>query len=206
MSKLDVKTYSYYLNYRPFEKWVYVENIFSEKEIEKIIEISKNKDLCLIKTADVSEKNLLNNNIRRSSVSIIRSDLPELHWIFNKITESINYINLNFFQFDLENIELLQITKYDFKNKGKYAKHIDTHYLNNSASQIRKLSFTIQLSDEKSYKGGELLLHTGENPTKIDKKKGMCTFFPSYTLHEVTPVTKGERFSLVGWVLGPRFK
>jgi len=31
-------------------------------------------------------------------------------------------------------------------------------------------------------------------------------FFPSYTLHEVTPVTKGTRYTLVGWVHGPAFK
>ena len=30
--------------------------------------------------------------------------------------------------------------------------------------------------------------------------------FPSYSLYEVTPVTKGERYSLVGWITGPQFK
>ena len=30
--------------------------------------------------------------------------------------------------------------------------------------------------------------------------------FPSTMLHEVTPVTRGVRRSLVGWVLGPRLK
>ena len=56
------------------------------------------------------------------------------------------------------------------------------------------------------YEGGELLLHTGENPERPMKKQGMGVFFPGYTLHEVTPVTKGKRYSLVAWVLGPKFK
>jgi predicted 2-oxoglutarate/Fe(II)-dependent dioxygenase YbiX len=30
--------------------------------------------------------------------------------------------------------------------------------------------------------------------------------FPSYVLHEVTPVTKGERNSLVAWISGDNFK
>ena len=30
--------------------------------------------------------------------------------------------------------------------------------------------------------------------------------FPSYVLHEVTPVTKGERYSLVAWLTGKPFK
>lgn len=205
MSKLEVKTYSYYLNAVPNENWAYTENIFNDEEIKKIIEISKNKDLCLIKKGTIGIKDNF-KKIRNSDVSFIRSDVSSLHWIFEKITQHINFVNEKYFKFNLNNIELLQVTKYDSKYKGKYGKHVDTHYLNNSVSEIRKLSFTIQLSDEKSYEGGDLLIHTEEIPTKINRKKGMCTFFPSYTLHEVTPVVKGERHSLVGWVLGPKFK
>ncbi len=40
----------------------------------------------------------------------------------------------------------------------------------------------------------------------MDKKQGTLIVFPSYTLHEVTPVTKGERNSLVTWVTGKPFK
>lgn len=70
----------------------------------------------------------------------------------------------------------------------------------------RKLSMVIQLSDPSEYEGGELLLHLGNNPTRIERKKGLAVFFPSYILHEVTPVTKGERYSLVAWVHGKPFK
>ena len=38
------------------------------------------------------------------------------------------------------------------------------------------------------------------------KQIGDLVVFPSYVLHEVTPVTKGERNSLVCWVTGPSFK
>jgi PKHD-type hydroxylase len=73
-------------------------------------------------------------------------------------------------------------------------------------SQIRKLSLTIQLSDPFSYNGGELHLFTGNEPTIIPKEQGKLISFPSYVLHEVTPVTKGERYSLVAWITGPQFK
>jgi len=38
------------------------------------------------------------------------------------------------------------------------------------------------------------------------KEQGTLILFPSYTLHEVKPITKGERNSLVSWVTGKQFK
>ena len=40
----------------------------------------------------------------------------------------------------------------------------------------------------------------------MDKTQGTLIMFPSYVLHEVTPVTKGTRNSLVTWVTGKQFK
>jgi PKHD-type hydroxylase len=70
----------------------------------------------------------------------------------------------------------------------------------------RKLSFTIQLSEEKSYKGGSLCMYNSGDPDFAPKEIGTFVAFPSWLLHEVTPVIEGERYSLVGWVNGPRFK
>ena len=38
------------------------------------------------------------------------------------------------------------------------------------------------------------------------RDQGYVAVFPSYVLHEVTPVTKGTRYSLVSWVTGKSFK
>jgi PKHD-type hydroxylase len=38
------------------------------------------------------------------------------------------------------------------------------------------------------------------------KKKGSVILFPSFTMHRVTPVTKGVRRSLVLWVGGEAYK
>ena len=68
------------------------------------------------------------------------------------------------------------------------------------------MSLSVQLSDPKDYKGGDLILHTSENKTVMSKEQGMLILFPSYTLHEVKKITKGERNSLVGWITGDPFK
>ena len=51
---------------------------------------------------------------------------------------------------------------------------------------------------------------TGKLPTKNDpgvlKVRGSVNYFPSYMLHEVTPLERGTRYALVGWVNGPAFK
>jgi PKHD-type hydroxylase len=70
----------------------------------------------------------------------------------------------------------------------------------------RKLSFSLLLSDDDAYEGGDLLIHIGEKPQHTKRKKGTIIFFPSYMLHEVTEVTKGTRQALVGWVTGPAFR
>ena len=98
----------------------------------------------------------------------------------------------------------LQFTFYDGNEEGCYKSHIDP--LNWTNPHNRKLSFVLQLSDPSEYEGGELKLYNAYEPTTIKREKGLIVFFPSYTLHEVTPVTKGERYTLVGWVHGPAFK
>ena len=45
-----------------------------------------------------------------------------------------------------------------------------------------------------------------EQVALMKKEQGTLILFPSYVLHEVKPVTKGERNSLVSWVTGKQFK
>ena len=80
-----------------------------------------------------------------------------------------------------------------------------------SNGKIRKLSVTVTLSDPKEYKGGEFQLtelDPRENRTyiTIPKKKNSIVVFHSNDWHRVKPVTEGVRYSLVGWVLGPKWK
>ena len=35
--------------------------------------------------------------------------------------------------------------------------------------------------------------------------EGSIVVFPSFSWHQVTPVTKGTRYSLVAWFVGPPF-
>jgi len=49
-------------------------------------------------------------------------------------------------------------------------------------------------------------LYNDDKGELMDKTQGTLILFPSYVLHEVMPVTKGTRNSLVTWVTGKQFK
>jgi PKHD-type hydroxylase len=109
----------------------------------------------------------------------------------------------SFFDFELTGLfEQLQFTVYE-----EAGSHYDWH-LDKMLSDLppRKLSLVLQLSDPEEYTGGDLELFVSSNPIKIERKRGLLTAFPSFTLHRVTPVTSGIRKSLVAWVGGPKFK
>ncbi len=78
--------------------------------------------------------------------------------------------------------------------------------------KIRKLSVTLSLNNPSEYEGGDLQFDLGPHRpvqyhtcTEI-RPKGSIVVFPSHVHHQVTPITRGTRYSLVCWNLGPPFK
>ena len=71
---------------------------------------------------------------------------------------------------------------------------------------------TVNLTDSKDYEGGDLKFDFGPHSKnqyhtcEEIRPKGSIIVFPSYVYHQVTPVTKGTRYSLVMWSTGKPFK
>jgi len=169
-------------------------NAFSKEECQTIIQIAKHKGLVKGKTRGESD-------VRDSKISWLYP-IDKMEWVYRRVTDITLNLNERFFKFDLFGIsEGFQFTNYEAPS-GKYGKHVD-RTIN---IPVRKLSISIQLTDPEEYEGGELKLYNGEEETVMSKAQGTLIIFPSYTLHEVTPVTKGERNSLVTWVTGKSFK
>lgn len=173
---------------------------FSDEECKKIIEYgnSLEKETAAIGSGNEGKNN---KNIRDSDISWI-TPTEEIGWLFEKLRHIIIGANKECFGFELYGFyEAIQFTRYEAPS-GKYNKHIDT----GPGKITRKLSVTVQLSDSDDYEGGDLLIYDGPRGMSGDKKRGTITIFPSFMLHEVTPVTKGTRYSLVTWIGGPAFK
>jgi PKHD-type hydroxylase len=182
----------------PVNPWAYWEKAFTLEECQKIIEYAEQYEKTIGKTNATNEEN---NKYRDSEVVWI-SPSEEINWVFRRLTDVITKLNEDYFKFDLMGFtEALQFTEYTAPT-GSYGKHVDSMY----DHFIRKLSLSVQLSDPKDYEGGELQLHLDPHPTVMKKEQGTILCFPSYVLHEVKPVTKGKRYSLVGWVTGKPFK
>ena len=181
-------------NYIPL--YCYIKKVFTQDEC-KIISSIKNK-IELKKGVVKNQKEF--QKIRKSDVYWLENN-EEYSWVYDKINDCIQELNNKYFKFNIDSMEFIQFTNYKAPS-GKYGKHIDciTDHV------VRKLSFVVQITDPKKYKGGDLCLYDGEQPQKMNKDQGDFICFPSYVLHEVEPITKGERNSLVGWVGGENFK
>lgn len=175
--------------------WAYWDKAFTKEECEKIIAIGNDRTQQQATTRSGVDK------VRKSEVAwLYPSD--DLDWAYRRLTDIIMSLNERFFKFDLFGAtEGFQFTKYVAPG-GKYGKHIDSA----TGTMIRKLSFTLQLSEPDSYKGGDLCLYFGDKPEVMKREQGFVALFPSYVLHEVKPVTHGTRYSLVSWITGNPFK
>ena len=78
-----------------------------------------------------------------------------------------------------------------------YGRHIDNPFMSSGRSD---LSFTISLSHQDSYEGGELLIETINSDNKFKLNAGEIIIYPSTYLHSVEEIKKGERIVCVGWI------
>jgi len=111
------------------------------------------------------------------------------------VTEANKEFNYNLTGM-IENCALLQ---YSAPSHG-YDWHVD---IANGTESLRKISIIINLNDE--YEGGEFQMFS-DGMSSISFKKGDVIAFSSFLPHRITPITKGERWSLVAWVSGPCFQ
>ena len=90
---------------------------------------------------------------------------------------------------------------------GNYSDGRAQDFVNENLELVRKLSFVVQLSNPEDYEGGNLQLLAEDGKSYFaPRQRGTIVIFDSRTQHRVLKVTKGQRKSLVGWVVGPRWK
>ena len=176
------------------------ENGFTDEEIEKIKEYAKTlvPNTALVHKGEGPPP----EHIRKTKVSWI-GNTPDTSWLYERMADVASKLNAQFYNFDLYGfLEDMQFTIYE-ETESHYAWHID---MGDNSKAPRKLSMVLQLSDPSEYEGGELQVRTKAEPETVNKQKGLITVFPAYTLHRVTPITKGSRYSLVVWACGPALK
>ena len=178
------------------EPYAWMADVFSDDELNQLQTRARDAN----NPAKVGNKEI-NLDIRRSNIEWLQNS-RENAWVFEKLAHVAGWVNTRYYHFDLAGFgEELQLTHYDQSDHGMYGWHQD---FNGAIS--RKLSLVVQLSDPSEYEGGNLEILDGGNPIVVRKQRGLVAAFPSFSLHQVTPVVRGTRQSLVAWVSGPAFK
>ncbi|MEB3316678.1 MAG: Fe2+-dependent dioxygenase [Cyanobacteriota bacterium] len=78
-----------------------------------------------------------------------------------------------------------------------YGRHLDNAWMSGGRAD---LSFTLALTGPGDYAGGDLLLENPAGEERIRLRAGHAIVYPSTRLHQVEPVSRGERLVAVGWI------
>lgn len=153
--------------------------------------------------------------------------IPTSHWVGGFLWHYVMRANRENFRYDLRNIdgESLQFTKYSEgqyygwhndagigglykpQSMGNHMEGIQSDFIMENSELVRKLSFVLQLSDPEDYEGGNLqILDETGKCYFAPRQRGTMVLFDSRNSHRVLKVTKGIRKSIVGWVVGPRWR
>jgi len=184
--------------------YVIIPGNFTEKELKGILKYAQEKGNYENAKIGNTSKGETQKGIRQTDIWFFKHNKLK-----NKIEKLIAETNNKLWKLNIDACEFFQLGVY--RKGGHYSWHQDTYQQDTKA--YRKLSFSMVLNSEKEYKGGDFqicsrLSREGKplikTVKKIKQNPGDIVLFLSSTSQRVTPVTEGERISLVGWVWGPR--
>ena len=189
----------YPLPRRPENQFMIKHDYFSLEELQRIFEDQEDIPPWTGNTVDNRV-----DGVRECEVKSLPWN-EKFDWLYEKIITDIVGVNHSNFGYTLTGLELIQFIKYEENSVG-YIPHKDCDKPKDDlAPNIRrKLSVSIQLSDEEEYDGGELLLDCDSAHRQVFSKKiGSIVIFDSKLDHQVLPISRGTRYSLVVWFCGP---
>lgn len=193
---------------------------------EDIVDIIE-RDLKVKFDSDMADSKLAGDALNKEKRNSKNAWVPTNHWLGGFMWHYIERANRENFLYDLRCIdgESMQYTQYDegqfygwhndaglanqYKpvSVGNRQEGLAQDFLNENTELVRKLSFVLQLSEPSDYEGGNLQLLDEVGKTYFaPRKRGTVILFDSRTQHRVLKVTKGQRKSIVGWTVGPRWK
>ena len=176
-----------------YNDYWYWEKEIPHKTCKKLIKLGKGK----WNSATTLDKSL--DNIRKSDIVWTKEQ-----WVYDLISPYMFIANEQAgWKYNIVAAADCQITRYT--KDGFYNWHMDgmgSHSELQDDGNTRKLSMSIILNSD--YEGGDFEMRGLEN--KVPRlEKGSIIVFPSFIEHRVAPVTKGIRYSLVVWFVGPPY-
>lgn len=90
-----------------------------------------------------------------------------------------------------------------YQDGGHYGTHSDAALMRLPEANLTirsDLSATLFLSDPHEYDGGELVIEQQFGAQAVKLSAGDMVLYPSSSLHQVTPVTRGQRICAITWM------
>jgi len=168
---------------------------FCDKLIQEYSKPEVEKELPFIGEGRDLERNI-NLDIR----NVQRLQLPLYAGIGATLTAIGLNVNHDIWKYDITHSNQSEFLMYDVK--GKYETHVDTFH--QRTNETRKLTVLVFLNDD--FEGGKFYIANSHERMYPEQSKGTVLIFPSFMPHGVEPITKGVRYSIVTWMVGPYFK
>jgi len=142
------------------------------------------------------------NEIRRTKCREL-DDRDAHTWLYEIITRVFTSANEQM-RYDIAPAmnDPIEILRYDADDEGFFVWHADTMPFD----MTRKMSVVVPLSDPQEFEGGKLQFLQNGAMAEVLQEPGRPVVFPSWLIHQVTPITGGRRYSLVAWIRGPNWR
>lgn len=128
-------------------------------------------------------------------------DLPLTHELSDQVMKSV-WANSLFISAALPHLMIPPLFN-RYESSQSFGYHVDNsiRLIRGTNQHIRTdLSCTLFLSDPEEYEGGELIIEDTYGYHEVKLPAGDLILYPSTSLHQVTPVTKGCRTASFFWV------
>ncbi|MEM9164005.1 MAG: Fe2+-dependent dioxygenase [Cyanobacteria bacterium P01_F01_bin.4] len=169
---------------------VEIPNVFTQEEVNEILDkLSKAEFIDGKKTAGWNARGVKNNQQLKGSDPHATALKDRVKTVLSK--------NL-LFQSTVrpKSIHTILFSRYEVGMS--YGKHTDNAMM--AGTWRSDVSFTIFLTPPEVYEGGELIIEGPSRQQTYRLDAGYAIAYPSSTLHQVAPITKGSRWAIVGWV------
>lgn len=179
-----------------FDDCYLARDVVSEAFCEKLIQEYSKPEVDKLPPSIGGGEGTINLDIR----NVQRLQLPLYAGIGATLTAIGLNVNHQVWKYDITHSNQSEFLMYDVN--GKYETHVDTFH--NRSDEVRKLTVIVILNDD--FEGGKFYIQNSHERMYPEQKKGTVLVFPSFMPHGVEPITKGVRYSIVTWMVGPYFK
>ena len=188
-----------------FNNFYYFPQVFSNEEISNLDQlVTQNYKFQKGQVGNI-ELGILDSTVYNNrNIAYLPPD-NNTKGLYEKLEKLVIQANEELFNFSITQVtDLIHYVIYP-ENGGHLDWHMDVGKL---GVNRRKLALTVQLSDPTEYDGGEFEIWFGskEKFITVPRQKGDVIIFPTFLMHRIKPITRGQRKALVFWTGGEPFR